>query len=216
VSHLHVVDGVLPWWVVAVSFALSALLLALLLPRRDDAARVLLLSRVGVAAAALVVVMSLPLGPGIHLSLAPLAGMMLGPGGGFLAAFLANGCLSVFGHGGLTAAGVNGLFLGAQAVLGAVLFAGLRRPFGARAGAVAATFLTLALAAAAAIAALRELPLEAGEHGHDHDHEGEWGVWIVGGLALVAALVETWITASVIAFLARVRTDLVRGGGAPA
>jgi cobalt/nickel transport system permease protein len=214
VSHLHVVDGILPWWIVAISLALSALLLAILLPRRGDAARVLLLSRVGVAAAALVVVMSLPLGPGIHLSLAPLAGMMLGPGGGFLAAFLANGCLSIFGHGGLTAAGVNGLFLGAQAVLGAALFAVLRRPLGPRAGAVAATFLTLALAATAAIAALRELPLEAG--GHDHGHEGEWGAWIVGTLALAAALVEAWLTASVIAFLARVRTDLVRGGGATA
>jgi ABC-type Co2+ transport system permease subunit len=214
VSHLHVVDGVLPWWVVVGSLAIAALLVRAVLAGRRDADQVRFLARVGVAAAALMVAMSLPLGPGVHLSLAPLAGMMLGPGGGFLAAFLANASLATFGHGGLTAVGLNGLFLGAQSVLGAALFAGLRRVLGVKGGAAAAAAITLGLAAAGAILALRALPLEEGEPA-GHGHGSEWGTWVVGALALAAAAVESAVTASVVAFLARVRSDLVHGGGAP-
>lgn len=207
-SHLHVVDGVLPWWVVLGTLALAAVLVLAILSGRDDAEQVRFLARAGVTSAALIVVMSLPLGPGVHLSLAPLAGMMIGPAGGFLAAFLANASLSTFGHGGLTAVGLNGLFLGAQAVLGAGLFAILRRVLGVRWGAVGASFLTLGIAAAVAIAALRALPLEDG----DHEREGTWGVWIVTGLAAGAAVFEAWITSAVVVFLARVRSDLIPGG----
>ncbi len=211
-SHLHVVDGILPWWAVLGALAVAAVVVLSLLAGRRDAERVRFLARVGVTAAALIVVMSLPLGPGVHLSLAPLAGMMLGPAGGFLAAFLANASLSTFGHGGLTAMGVNGLFLGAQAVLGAGLFAVLRRAAGVQWGAIGASFLTLGLAATAAILALRALPLE-----HEgHDHEESAGVWIVAGFAAGAAVLEAWITSEVIVFLSRVRSDLVRGGGAAA
>ena len=213
-THLHVADGVLPWWVVLASLLVAgaAVLAVLRLRAGEDAVR--FHARVGVAGAALIVVMSLPLGPGVHLSLAPLAGMMLGPGGGFLAAFLANASLATLGHGGLTAAGINGLFLGLQAVSGALLFALLRRPLGVRGGAVAASAATLLLAAAGAIAALRALPLDPDGHG-DHEHGGEWGLWIVGSLALVAAALESALTAAVVVFLARVRSDLVHGGGAP-
>ncbi len=217
-SHLHVVDGVLPWWVVLAALAVGGSLVLALLRRMPEADRPLHLARVGVAGAALIVVMSLPLGPGIHLSLAPLVGMMLGAGGGFVAAFLANGFLAGLGHGGLTAVGVNGLFLGGQAVGGSLLFRLLRRRLGVRPSAVAATAATLAVAAAVALFALRALPLEAG-HGDPHgDHHGdgwEGGELLVAALAVAAAVAETALTASIISFLARVRSDLVHGGAAP-
>jgi len=217
VTHLHVVDGVLPWWVVAISLLLAGVLVGTSLAGRGDRERIRFLARTGVMAAALLVTMSLPLGPGIHLSLAPLAGMMLGPRGGFLAAFLANGALACLGHGGLTAAGVNGLFLGSQAVAGAFLFALLRGPIGVRAAAVVATAAVLGAASMGALAALQRLPLDGGGHaGHVHGLEdGEWGAWVVAALAVAAAILETLVTSSVVGFLARVRTDLVHGGGAP-
>ena len=212
-SHLHVVDGVLPWWIVAISLLLSALVVGGILRAPPGRESTRFLARVGVTGAALIVTMSLPLGPGVHLSLAPLAGMMLGPGGGFLAAFLANASLATLGHGGLTAMGVNGLFLGLQAVAGSLLFRLLRRPLGVRWGAVSATAITLGVAAMFAIAALRELPLE---HGHEEaGHGQEWGVWVVGVMAVVAPVVGAAITAAGIVFLPRVRGDLVHRGGAP-
>lgn len=216
-SHLHVVDGVLPWWIVLSTLLLACLVVAGILRGRREAESVRFLARTGVTAAALIVTMSLPLGPGMHLSLAPLAGMMLGPGGGFLAAFLANASLATLGHGALTALGVNGLFLGLQAVAGSLLFSLLRRPFGVRGGAVAAAVLTLGAAAAFAIGALEALPVEGGhgEEGHHHDHEGGWGLLVVAVLAVVAVAAEAAVTAAVIGFLARVRSDLVHGGRAP-
>jgi cobalt/nickel transport system permease protein len=217
VTHLHVVDGVLPWWIVGLSLLLSALLVAGTLAGRGERERIRFLARTGVMAAALIVTMSLPIGPGVHLSLAPLAGMMLGPRGGFLAAFLANASLALLGHGGLTALGVNGLFLGTQAAAGGLLFALLRRPLGVRAGAVVSTAAVLGSAAMVALAALRALPLDgSGHEGHHHGpEEAEWGAWLVAVLAAAAAILESVITASVVEFLARVRTDLVHGGGAP-
>lgn len=214
VSHLHVVDGVLPWWIVALTLLVAGAVVGGILRARRPEESVRFLARVGVTGAALIVTMSLPLGPGIHLSLAPLAGMMLGPAGGFLAAFLANASLATLGHGGVTALGANGLFLGSQAVLGGVLFRILRGRAGVRWGAVAATATTLLLAAAGALAALRALPLDPDAHA-GHDHGGEWGTLVVAVLAVAAAAAETWLTASVIVFLARVRGDLVHGGGAP-
>jgi cobalt/nickel transport system permease protein len=217
VTHLHVPDGVLPWWAAAAALVVAAVLVAAALAGRRDAEGTRFLSRTGVMAATLIVSMSLPLGPGVHLSLAPLAGMMLGPAGGFLAAFLANASLSVLGHGGLTALGINGLFLGAQAAAGAGLFALLRRPLGVRGGAVAATAVVLATAAAAGLLAIDALPIE-GDDGHGHGREGEgghWGFRVVVAVAAAAAAIESWITSSVVGFLARVRSDLVHGGGAP-
>ena len=208
-THLHVPDGVLPAWLVAVSLLVGGAAVLLVLrfaPGRD---RVRFLARVGVAAAALTAALSLPLGAA-HLSLAPLAGMILGPGGGFLAAFLANGTVAAVGHGGITAVGVNGLFLGLQAVLGALLFLPLRRLLGVRWGGSVAAGLTLALASAAAILALRALPLEP-----DHLEHGTWGPWVVGAMALAVTLFEAHLTGSVLRFLSAVRGDLVQGSGAP-
>jgi cobalt/nickel transport system permease protein len=212
-----VADGLLPWWVVLLSLLVAWGAVARLLGSRREGEQVRFLARVGVTAAALIVAMSLPVGPGLHLSLAPLAGMMLGPGGGFLAAFLANASLAMVGHGGLTATGVNGLFLGLQAVAGATLFALLRRPLGVRWGAVAAAAVTLGLAAAGAIAALRALPLDPGheEHAGRAGEWGEWGIRVMVLLTAAAAAAEAALTAAVIGFLARVRSDLVHGGGAP-
>ena len=214
VTHLHVADGILPWWLVALSLLLAGAAVTGILRTRRESESVLFIARVGVAGAALLVAMSLPLGPGVHLSLAPLAGMMLGPAGGFLAAFLANASLAALGHGGITAVGVNGLFLGLQAVAGGALFSMLRRPLGVRWGAVTAASITLTVAAAGGIAALRALPLEPGVGEHHHDPL-DWGMGIVAASAVAAVVAEATITASVIVFLARVRTDLVHGGGAP-
>ena len=212
-THLHVPDGVLPWWVVGISLLLAGIAVAGVLRSRRETEKVLFLARVGVMAAALTVSLSLPLGAA-HLSLAPLAGMMLGPGGGFLAAFLANASVAAVGHGGITALGVNGLFLGLQAVAGSILFRLLRGSLGVRGAAAAAAAVTLVLASAGGILALRALPLSA-EEAHHNGHGGEWGLWAVGAFAAAVTVAETLATASIVEFLARVRSDLVHGSAVP-
>ena len=196
------------------SIALAVLAVEAALAGLREADRVRFLARVGVAGGALLVAMSLPLGPGVHLSFVPLAGILLGPRGGFLAAFLASGVLSLFGHGGLTAFGANGLFLGSQAVAASALFGLLRGVLAPRASALGAAGTTLLAAGAAAIALLAALP----EGNPDGGHAGEgvgWGPVVVAGFALAAAAVETALTASVVDFLSRVRPDLVPGSAGP-
>jgi len=213
VTHLHVVDGVLPAWLVVLTLVAAGAIvaLALLATRPED--QVVFLSRVGVMGGALLVAMAIPLGPGVHLTLAPLAGILLGARGGFLAAFLTNAVLSGFGHGGITALGLNGCFVGAQAALAALLFARLRRTLSPRRAAAVATGVALVWAAAVAIRFLASVDLGGEGHGRAHGDEAHgWvGTAIVVALALGAAWIETALTAGVVEFLARARADLVHG-----
>jgi cobalt/nickel transport system permease protein len=122
-SHIHIPDGVLPVWLVAAGWAITILLLALVSWRlsRTDSGRQLPL--LGVMAAMMLVGMSVEIAPiAYHTNLSVLAGIVLGPALGFLAAFIVNLILALFGHGGITVVGLNTLVVGAEAALGYYLF----------------------------------------------------------------------------------------------
>jgi cobalt/nickel transport system permease protein len=76
-----------------------------------------------------------------------LGGIILGPAAGFLAAFVVNVILALFGHGGVTVAGLNTLIVGAECVLGYAFFHLFTRLLRPRIGLAAglATVLTLFL-----------------------------------------------------------------------
>ncbi len=125
-SHLHIPDGVMPLWIIAAGWALTAALLALAVrtTRQGEERRLPLL---GVMAALMLVGMSLELVPiGYHINLTVIAGIVLGPALGFIAAFLVNLILAFFGHGGITVVGLNTLVIGAEMALGYYLFHGFR------------------------------------------------------------------------------------------
>lgn len=148
-SHLHIPDGVLPLWLIVFGWFLTGALLLLVsrrLKRGDSGRRLPLL---GVMAAVMLVGMSTEIVPiAYHTNLSVLAGIVLGPALGFLAALIVNLILAFFGHGGITVVGLNALVVGAETALGYYLFRGLwsllKRggPSPARAAAVA-TVLTM-------------------------------------------------------------------------
>ena len=149
VSHLHVPDGVLPLWLVAVGWLGAVLVLALALARATRSAdlrrQVPLL---GIMAAVMLVGMSTEFVPiGYHLNLTVLVGIVLGPALGALAGFVVGLILALFGHGGITVVGLNTLVLGAECALGWLVFRTLYRALASRvsAGALAglATVITL-------------------------------------------------------------------------
>ncbi len=77
----------------------------------------------GVMAAVMLVGMSTEIVPiGYHVNLSVLAGIVLGPALGFLAAFIVNVILALFGHGGITVVGLNSLVVGAEAAVGYYIF----------------------------------------------------------------------------------------------
>lgn len=130
-SHIHIPDGVLPLWLVALGWLITVLVLffcSLWLRRGDLRRQVPFL---GVMAAVMLVGMATELVPiAYHINLTVLAGIVLGPVLGFVAAFLVDLFLGLFGHGGLTVIGLNTLVIGAEIALGYLFFRLLFRGIG--------------------------------------------------------------------------------------
>ena len=77
----------------------------------------------GVVAALMLVGMSTEFVPiAYHVNLSVLAGIIVGPAMGFLAAFIVDLILALFGHGGITVVGLNTLIIGAECALGYLSF----------------------------------------------------------------------------------------------
>lgn len=125
-SHIHVPDGVFPLWLVAIGWLATGALLAsctLRLRGGDQRRQVPLL---GVMAAVMLIAMSTEVVPiGYHVNLTVIAGIVLGPVLGFVAAFIVNLMLALLGHGGVTVVGLNTLIIGAEVALGYYAFRGL-------------------------------------------------------------------------------------------
>lgn len=211
-SHLHLPDGLLPLWLILVGWGLTAGLLGLALHRLRalDARRVL--PRLGFVAALMAVSMSAEILPlAYHFNLSVVAGLLLGPEAGFVAAVVVNLFLAFFGHGGLTVVGLNALILGCEMALGRLLFHGLVR-MGMRCtrGAAVATLGALATGTGlmvAVVAASRVSP----EHLERVAHGGALGLFaaLVFGLGSVGWILEAILTAGIVRYLSRVRPGLI-------
>ncbi len=134
-SHIHLPDGILPLWLVIAGWAVTAVLLGATLwyLRRNPEELARRVARLGVVAAIMMVGMSLEVVPiAYHFNLSVLAGILLGPAAGFLAAFVVVFILALFGHGGITVVGLNTLVIGSEVVLGSLLFRAFGRLVGNR------------------------------------------------------------------------------------
>jgi cobalt/nickel transport system permease protein len=238
-SHLHIPDGVIPIVWLAIGYLLTALALALALwrTRGGDAAR--RLPRLGVVAALMLVGMSVEIGLiGYHVNLSALAGILLGPWLGFIAAFLVNLILALFGHGGITVVGLNTLIVGSETLLGWGLFRTLRHRLDARWAAALAVVVTLALSTTLMIGTIAltrtepalafqgptendlspslRMPLIKFELLASHNEEHPMAhldltrfAELVYAFGVMGWLIEAAFTALVIGFFARTRLDLI-------
>jgi len=228
-SHLHLPDGVLPWWLWVSGFLVAGLLLAIV-SRRHRNDRSDRLALVGALSALMLAAMALPLGPlGYHLSLAPLVGMLLGGGLAFVSACVVNAILALLGHGGVTVIGLNSLITGLAAALGSRtyrLMAHRARPFWAAAmaaivgmvGSLAAWLVVVGIASstpapgelihAEAPHDIEDVVLPRDIHGIVWQRFGRlvlfsFPFWIVGTLA------EAVVAGGTVRFLARVNPSLL-------
>ena len=122
-SHIHLPDGVLPIWLWVSGWIVSVLVWIILLrmtEKKDVSRRLPLL---GMMAAAMVLGASVEILPiAYHVNLAVISGILLGPSLIFMATFVVNVILALFGHGGVTVIGLNTLILSMEGVLGCFLF----------------------------------------------------------------------------------------------
>lgn len=226
-THLHLPDGAMPWWLWAPGLLVAAIVLLVVSRRHraDGADRLALLATMS---AFMLAAMALPLGPlGYHLSLAPVVGMLLGAGPAFVAAAVVNVILALFGHGGITVIGLNMLILGTAAALGRrayVWLSGRQRPFWAAATAAViahagALVVFLAIVGLAGLApnpgAMESMTHDAGAAGGHSRALQEAGLrfgrfallslpfWIVGSVT------EALVAGGIIGFLQRVKPTLI-------
>lgn len=132
-SHIHIPDGVLPWWlwVPAWLLTLAGLAIASKLATGGESRRAVPLA--GAVSALVLVAMSSEIVPiAYHINLTVIAGVLLGPWLGFVSAFVVVLVLALLGHGGVTVAGVNTLVIGAEMALGWLLVRNGARLFGPR------------------------------------------------------------------------------------
>jgi len=211
-SHLHIPDGVLPFWVWG-----SGLLAALaLLVRSSRIARDQSPQRVayqGALGGLMLAAMAVPLGPfEFHLSLAGPMGILLGGAGAFQVAFVVSTILAFMGHGGLTVVGLNALVLGSGALVANRVhgvIAGRMKPapamaLGTAAGQAVAGLLWLAVVA---------ISLRLGTGGTAHAAPGASRLGVFSAITVplwaVGIVVESAVAFGLGRFLARVRPGLL-------
>lgn len=148
-SHLHIPDGVLPFWLWAGGWVLALAVLWATGHRTNRARERRRVPLIAVVAAMMLVAMSSEIVPiAYHINLTVVGGVLLGPLLSPVAAFIVVLILALLGHGGITVIGLNMLIITAEMVVGSLLFRALVRAFGAKrtAGSAAvATVITLAI-----------------------------------------------------------------------
>jgi cobalt/nickel transport system permease protein len=125
-SHIHIPDGVLPLWLIVAGWIITLALLFLAARRLSGPEAQRKIPLLGVVAAVMLVGMSTEFVPiAYHVNLTVLAGIIVGPAMGFLAAFIVDLILALFGHGGITVVGLNTLIIGAECAMGYYIFRAL-------------------------------------------------------------------------------------------
>ncbi|MCC6713182.1 MAG: energy-coupling factor ABC transporter permease [Candidatus Dadabacteria bacterium] len=230
-SHIHIPDGVLPLWIVAAGWVVTALLLALCIRRVDSGDVKRKLPLIGIVSALMIAGMTLEIVPiAYHINLSIIAGILLGPALAFVSVFIVDLIISMFGHGGITVVGLNTMVIGAEAVLGYYLFQAFRTVMaGRRAGwasALAAVMsLFLSTSIMLGVVYVSHINPAAALHTEEAAHDTHGGpagdVETEGGLDfgrfvktifLLAPLgwaLEAAVTGLVVSYLYRVRPDLV-------
>jgi cobalt/nickel transport system permease protein len=127
-SHIHIPDGVLPVWYWVSGYLVTFIMLGIVLSRLKGPQFAKKLPVLGVIAAVILLAMSIEIVPiAYHVNLMVLAGIILGPALGILAAFSVNLILALIAHGGITVVGLNTITASTEVVLGWLLFNFLSR-----------------------------------------------------------------------------------------
>jgi len=186
-SHIHLPDGVIPfiWWFGGYIAALFVAVLVLRRIDKDSIRRKIPIA--AVMAAVMLITMSVPLGfiP-FHLNLSALAGILMGPGLGFVIAFVVNVFMAMMGHGGITVIGLNTLIIGVEAVLAFLIFSSLSGKLlkSLSSGISVSLALIVSISLMIAVVGLSgAIDITGGEafiekdhdHGHGHEYEEKHG-----------------------------------------
>ncbi|MDP3386208.1 MAG: energy-coupling factor ABC transporter permease [Eubacteriales bacterium] len=234
-SHIHIPDGIIPLYIWLPGYIVTFTIIYFVVKRSSNEQIKRVLPFTGIAAALMLIGMSVPLIiiP-VHISLAVLTGILIGPKMAFLVVFVVSMILAMFGHGGITIVGLNTLVIGSEVFIGAMLFKGLAKK-NLIIGTCVATVIALIVSMSMMVGIIgtyagfaEVLPHEATEHAdeehldeeeHDDLHLTEaiseinylaFSGWVALIIIVVAGIgLETLITVLIIRYFYKVRPDLI-------
>lgn len=234
-SHIHIPDGIIPFYIWLPGYILTFVIIYYIIKSSNNEQIKRVLPFTGIAAALMLIGMSVPLIiiP-VHISLAVLTGILIGPKMAFLVVFVVSMILAMFGHGGVTIVGLNTLVIGSEVFIGAMLFKALAKKnlvIGTCIATVIALIVSMSMMVGiigtyAGFAAV--LPHEVNGHANEElinegDNEGAHLAEVIdeinylaltGWIALIMIIVvgiglETLITVLIIRYFYKVRPDLI-------
>lgn len=235
-SHIHIPDGVLPIWLVLSGWLIALGILYFCVRRVRNIKLEKKLSLVGIVSALMIVGMTLEIVPIVyHINMTVIAGILLGRALGFIAVFIVDLIVAMFGHGGITVVGLNTLIVGAEAVIGFHLFwlfSSFLRNGGLSVAipSALATIISLALSTSLMIGVvyvshikpesilgvdkkysqeIAPLPTDSGKEINDKRMNIGAFAKLVFFLGIFGWILEAVITAFVIGYIYKVRPDLI-------
>ncbi|EKE04413.1 MAG: ABC-type Co2+ transport system permease component-like protein [uncultured bacterium] len=232
-SHIHIPDGVLPFWLVMTGYLLIAIYFLFLAINKKKININKKIALVGVMSALMFITMTVEIiPPAYHMNLAVLSGIILGPVLSILAIFSANILLVLLGHGGISVIGLNAFVVSLEAIIG---FWGFRflnsRIKNIFISASLAAFIALFISAWASIGIvyLGTNDMEALTHNHEHkietvqdshnheqpvhhdDMDFDAGRFIVAilSLGLLGWVIESMLTGFIIKYIKQIKPDII-------
>lgn len=212
-AHIHLEDGsftlfwVAIWWLATIIIIGGSLYWLRTVKKMDN--RLVIIAAFCIAALFAIFQVEIPIAGGVHLSLTPLVGILTGPAVGCLIVFIVNILSAAIGHGGWSMIGANTLVNATEVAVAFALFWLLKKitasPFSR--GAIA-TFAGLVCGNVVMIAII----LISGVQGVSQSPAQILaGLWLIAAINIAVAVIEAVITGFMIAFLQRVRPDILDG-----
>lgn len=180
-SHIHIPDGIISWWIWVPALLLVVGILYFIFRswNQEEARRLVPLA--AMMSALMLITMSVPLFiVPVHLTLAVLAGLMVGPKMAFVSILVVNTMLASLGHGGVTLIGLNTLVIGAEMLVGVYVFRLVSKKLSTLPSAMIATVVGVSLSLFISLGLMISTVglVEALPH-EDHEESGEEGIILV-------------------------------------
>lgn len=206
-SHLHIPDGILsPFiWLPAWLLTFTIIFVIIKNKNQDDLRRKIPFT--AISAAIMLLAMSVPLGflP-IHLSLASLVGILLGPAMGFMAVFSVNLILALAGHGGISIVGLNTLIIGSEIFISSFFFRKVLK----KVPVLPRTFISVSLALLLSVSLMLLLViknLSADGHLPFHLEPGQWS--LLFAIITSGVFIEALASAFIVRYFEKTRPDMI-------
>jgi len=212
-AHIHLPDGVLPITWVAFYWLISIALLGIVafyFRRTGKSIEVKTLSIAGAATALAFVIfqVEVPILGGIHLNFTPMLGILVGPIIGSVSAIIINILSAAVGHGGWGPIGLNFLINLVEIVVAFSIFVFLfrRRRVSPFMAALVATLIALTVSNVLMVGAITVSGIQGVEGVEELQN-----LFLLALINEVAAVVESIVTGFLVAFLAKVKPELLGG-----